>query len=286
MSAAKKKNLQALPPIFQTDDPVQLLELFRVVWLRGRYGGGKTSLGIWLTYQLLTQRKARYVVSNLKLTMPHLEHVRTLSEKQLIRDLLAYYEIAAEAEDVRTLDAEFSDCIFLIDEAWGIFSPESPQQLRNSFLAYPRKLNQYLILPSFRLLHRSVWAYTIARAVNFRAALGIPCWWYALETRDGEETVKASYSWWFPERVFKLYDTRAVVKDMYHVYKYNPPHSERVTIKKERDKLNLAAFVPNFLLLLVGVWVLWIAWQVLNPPPPVDALPTSIDIYLPLVLNN
>ena len=75
MRTATTKNVQRLPPLFQHDDPVSLTSSFRVVWIRGRYGGGKTSLAVWLTMELLKRRYARHVVSNIELTHPSLEFV-------------------------------------------------------------------------------------------------------------------------------------------------------------------------------------------------------------------
>ena len=193
MRAATSKNVQRLPPLFQHDDPVALASSFRVVWIRGRYGGGKTSFGVWLTLELLKRRYARHVVSNIELTHPALELVRTTNEKKLLKELVELYEYAATVDDVSAITSELVDCVMLLDESWRILSEDMPSGPRKTLTAYLRKLNQYLILPSVMSVHKALTNFSVERVWDGRAALGIPVWWYALITRTHESVVTTSY---------------------------------------------------------------------------------------------
>jgi len=279
-----KKNVQRLPPLFQHDDPVALLSAFRVVWIRGRYGGGKTSLAVWLTLELLKRRYARHVVSNIELTHDTLELVRTTNEKKFLKELVELYEHAATVEDVSSIESELVDCVILIDESWRLLAEDMPSQTRKTLTAFLRKLNQYLVLPSVMSVHKSLTTFSVERVWDGRAALGVPVWWYALITKTHESSVTTSF-FFTHFNVFKYYTSHALVSDKLYIYRYTPPHTQQKQLRRERSRLNVAAFVFNTMFAVVLLAVLITLFNIVNAPVPVQSVPASPPhtIYLPLV---
>jgi len=287
MRAATSKNVQRLPPLFQHDDPVALASSFRVVWIRGRYGGGKTSFGVWLTLELLKRRYARHVVSNIELTHPALELVRTTTEKKLLKELVELYEYAATVDDVSAITSELVDCVMLLDESWRILSEDMPSGPRKTLTAYLRKLNQYLILPSVMSVHKALTNFSVERVWDGRQALGIPVWWYALITRTHDSIVLTSF-FFIHFRVFKYYRSHALVSDKLYIYRYIPPATQTQTLRRERSTLNVAAFVFNASFAVVLIVTLVVLFQIVNAPVPVQSLPSqppTHTIYLPAVFR-
>jgi hypothetical protein len=288
MRAASTTNVQRLPPVFQHDDPVALLTAFRTVWIRGRYGGGKTSFAVWLTLELLKRHYARHVVSNIELTHHALELVRTTNEKKFLRELVELYEHAATVDDVSALTSELVDCVILIDESWRLLAEDMPSQTRKTLTAFLRKLNQYLVLPSVMSVHKSLTTFSVERVWDGRAALGLPVWWYALITRTHESSVITSY-FFTHFNVFKHYTTHALVSDKLYIYRYNPPQPDANTkpLRRERSTLNVAAFVFNASFAAVLVAVLITLFNVVNAPVPVQTHPLTehYQIYLPAVFR-
>jgi len=278
-----EQNVQRLPSVFQTDDPVVLLAAFRTVWVRGRYGGGKTSFAVWLTLELLRRRYARHVVSNIELTHPSLEFVRATNEKKFLRELVELYESAASVEDVSSITSEFVDCVILLDESWRLLAEDMPSQTRKTLTAYLRKLNQYLVMPSVMSVHKSLTNFSVERVWDGRAALGIPVWWYALITRTHESIVTTSY--FFTQfNVFKYYQSHALVSDKLYIYRYKADNKHS-TLRRERSTLNVAAFLFNASFAALLVAVLIVLFNVVNAPVPVQtqAQTQAFEIFLPLV---
>jgi len=283
MRAATNKNVQRLPPVFQHDDPVALLSVFRTVWIRGRYGGGKTSFAVWLTLELLKRHYARHVVSNIELTHHALEFVRTTNEKKFLRELVELYESAASVEDVSSITSELVDCVILIDESWRLLAEDMPAATRKTLTAYLRKLNQYLVLPSVMSVHKSLTTFSIERVWDGRAALGISLWWYALITKTHESVVTTSYFFTHFD-VFKYYTSHALVSDKLYIYRYNTD-DKQTELRRERSTLNVAAFLFNASFAALLVAVLIVLFNVVNAPVPVQtqAQTQAFEIFLPLV---
>jgi len=287
MAVAHRKNIQRLPPLFQHDDPVALASSFRVVWIRGRYGGGKTSFGVWITLELIKRRYARHVVSNIELTYPALELVRTTNEKKLLKELVELYEYAATLDDVSAITSELVDCVMLLDESWRILSEDMPSGPRKTLTAYLRKLNQYLVLPSVMSVHKALTAFSVERVWDGRAALGIPLWWYALITRTHDSIVTTSY-FFTHFSVFRCYRSHALVSDKLYIYRYIPPATQTQTLRRERSTLNVAAFLFNASFAVVLIVTLVVLFQIVNAPVPVQSLPSqppTHTIYLPAVFR-
>ena len=97
------------------DEFYSMVRAFRILWIKGRFGGGKTSLAAILSARLLADRMVDTVVSNLELT----------------------FGSAATVPLKRA-------CI-LLDESWIYLDT---RQSVVDYAAFVRKLDHYLLLPS------------------------------------------------------------------------------------------------------------------------------------------
>jgi len=228
------------------------------------------------------------VVSNIELTHRDLELVRTTNEKKFLKELVELYEHAATVDDVSQVESELVDCVILIDEAWRLLAEDMPSATRKTLTAYLRKLNQYLVLPSVMSVHKALTNFSVERVWDGRAALGIPIWWYALITRTHESSVITSY-FFTHFRVFRYYCTHTLVSDKLYIYRYNPPATQQQqhTLRRERSRLNVAAFVFNASFAIVLIVTLVVLFNIVNAPVPVQSLPTTptYTIYLPAVFR-
>jgi hypothetical protein len=168
-------------------EPLRYITQFRTVWLAGRYGGGKTALAVELAAQLIEEKFADKVVSNLPLNIGGRE---TVIKKGEIQDI--------------------EDAVLLLDEGWQELEIGSGQKAIKEWLAYLRKQNHYVLLPSVLSLAKEVSRYTIERRFNL-LQLGIPYWIYQWRLITGAYTKKdTQYGhiyWGSPTKIFGSYDT-------------------------------------------------------------------------------
>jgi hypothetical protein len=185
---------------------MEYLTIYRCIWLAGRPRGGKTSLAIAMALYLVGNDFADKIAVNTPLTIGNLEGTLPLEEVQQLQNVAT-----------------------IIDEAWMQLGRSSKAMDRDRWLAYPGKLNQYLILPSARELHRDFADFVIERTMNW-LPFGIPLWEYKYNLR-GSKVIKGKngrrgipdvgrYLWWFPQRVFKYYHHKEQPKDFYYVYTF------------------------------------------------------------------
>jgi hypothetical protein len=164
----------------------QLLEyvrIFRIVWFRGRMGGGKTALAVATAEWLLAQGLSTRVVSNIELR-GFGPQVGTLEEDEV------HY---------------VTDAAILFDESWmGLGDGMSKDNVR-SWLAQLRHRRQYLLLPSVLDLIRPCDNYTVERVWN-GPAFGLPLWIYQYQVGKGRKAEVGKFYWWRPGAIFKRYD--------------------------------------------------------------------------------
>lgn len=152
---------------------------FRVCCLSGRFGGGKTALGVALSAWLLASDRVQYVVSNVPMLY------RTPATVPLYNSAI------------------------LLDEAWQYL--ESRQDVL-SYAAYLRKFNLYLILPSVFPIHRRLDFFRVQRIFN-AFAVGLPAWVYRYDLNSGKISEKGYFAIWRPDALFGTYDTEFVPGD-------------------------------------------------------------------------
>ena len=102
------------------------------------------------------------------------------------------------------------DAILILDEAGEFLGSRSQA---NEWLAYLRKLNVVLLLPSVRPPASDVRFLNVGRTMNWNV-IGVPCWTYAghLDGVGGVDE-KFTFYWWFPSEIYGIYDTDGFPSD-------------------------------------------------------------------------
>lgn len=159
------------------------LQLFRLLVISGRYGGGKTALAVWLAYQLSYPR----ILSNISLSLPGYKFIADCGN--------SFVDVASDV----------SDCVVVYDESWLDLGLGASFSKVRDYLSFLRKRNQVLLLPSVLPLSRTVRVFECSRVFN-GLMFGIPLWLYQYRVSSFGDSGK--YFFWFPSRVFKFYDTR------------------------------------------------------------------------------
>lgn len=180
-------------------EAIHYTTLFRTCWLSGRYGGGKTSLAVRLALALVADGYAARIVSNVPL------HIGI---EPAVTD-------SAGAVEVR-------DAVLLIDEAWSELGMGADSRKLRQWLAYLRKHNQFVLMPSVLAISRHAAAFSIEREWSLSPA-GIPLWIYrwrlVVASASGRKRPETGlFFWWRPQEVFSLYDHTYKPDDRYFVY--------------------------------------------------------------------
>jgi hypothetical protein len=178
----------------------EMVSRFRLLWLSGRYGGGKTSLAVYLAARFCQANLVNKIVSNTPLRLNEIARL--------------------DPRDVH----DVPDCVLLMDESWRYVGAGMDKQVRE-WMAYMRKRNQILLMPSVMDIARPLRVVRIERKFNF-AAFGFPVWWYTwfLNSATGKE--KQQWFWWNPKRVFTLYNHSLPEMDDFAVYEWSAPQQE------------------------------------------------------------
>lgn len=159
---------------------LKLLSAYRVCWLSGRFGGGKTSLGVWLASWLVQQNYAAHIVSNIDITG------RTFPPPLPIKD-----------------------SAIMLDEAWIYIDTWNDVK---AYAAFLRHMNLYLIMPSVWPPHPRLRILEVHRVFNGRV-IGLPVWFYRWSLSMASIREKGFFALAYPQRCFKFYDTEYIPKD-------------------------------------------------------------------------
>lgn len=152
---------------------------FRVCWLRGRYGGGKTALAVVMLAKLLAERHVEKVVSNIPMTFSLPPSMPLLNAGILLDEAWIYLEGRRDVYD---------------------------------YAAFVRKFNHYLLLPSVFPVHNRLSFFFVQRVFN-AYTLGLPFWVYEWGIRDKVVKEKGYFVLWRPSSVFGHYRTDFVPGD-------------------------------------------------------------------------
>lgn len=175
----------------------EMVSRYRLLWLSGRYGGGKTSLAVYLAARFCQAGLTDKIVSNTPLQLQELGRL--------------------DPRDVH----DVTDCCLVMDESWRYVGAGMDKQVRE-WMAYMRKRNQILLMPSVMDIARSLRVVRIERKFNFMA-FGLPVWWYTWFVNSATAKEKSQWFWWHPARVFALYDHSLPEMDDFVVYEWAPP---------------------------------------------------------------
>lgn len=172
-------------PFLNADPFMSAMRNFRLVYVDGRYGGGKTALAFRLAYELVVQHRYRYILSNC------LSVWSDDPKKVILRD-------GVEVNGV-----------LVLDEAGAFMSSRSEVQ---GWLEYNRKIDVIMLLPSFMPPSRDVRILTVQRIFNANI-IGIPAWFYRWEIDKGSVRDGGVFCWWRPFEIFGIYDTKGMPSD-------------------------------------------------------------------------
>lgn len=180
-----------------SSDHLDVILTTRVVVYSGRYGSGKTALAVYDALRLV-HLGVKYIYTNLNLCNNSFTIVR---------------------ED-REFDASaLTDAVILLDEAWLYLALDVSAKELKRFLAFLRKQNLFLLLPSVLPLQR----YLVRSAVRVQrfysfSWVGLPAWLYRWELGQGRDTVRGYWWWWRYQQVFGEYDTSQRKFDVLRLY--------------------------------------------------------------------
>jgi hypothetical protein len=162
-----------------------LVRAYRVVYVAGRYGSGKTALAVRLAYELLESGFATRCVANFPVVF------------------------ADDWEQLNIEDPYASNTVVILDEG-GLFLETRGDT--KELLAFLRKMNITLIIPSVHPPANRIRAVTIQRLINLQA-LGLPAWLYSVYLASGHIKEESKFLWWRPSEIFGTYDTLSAPVD-------------------------------------------------------------------------
>lgn len=171
--------------LFNASTMMGYVRTYRVVWINGRYGGGKTSLAFRIAHELVEKSGYRYIISNVK---------------------SVWNENPA---DVVLRAGKWVDAVIVLDEA-GLFLENSFDAKK--FLAFLRKLNIILIAPSVMPPSTKMRFLSIQRTMNLNL-LGLPAWMYTTNLTYGNIRENGWFVWWHPSEIYGVYDTNGFPDD-------------------------------------------------------------------------
>lgn len=159
---------------------INTLRNFRLCWLAGRVGGGKTALAVRLGYYFYERGWAKHIIGNFPCVL---------------------------FTDLHRLP-ELRDCFVILDEA-GVWMDE---RLFDQVVAYLRKRNVYVMMPSYLAPPTKARSIYVQRTLNGHA-FGVNCWWYTGMVKNLFVQDKYSLAWTNPREVYGLWDTSHVASD-------------------------------------------------------------------------
>lgn len=171
--------------LFWKENLLNYTRNYRVLFVDGRYGGGKTSLGFKLAEELCRKFGFRYILSNVECVW------NTPLDEVVLRD------------------GRYIDAVFVLDEG-GMYLETSA--VARQWLAYLRKLNIVLIVPSVIPPSSIMQRLTVQRLLNMYV-FGVPVWYYGLYLRSGRNKSDDKFGWLHPSEIFGIYDTEGMPQE-------------------------------------------------------------------------
>ena len=163
---------------------------YRVCWLMGRYGAGKTSLAVIMAAKLLAEKRVSKVISNIPLSFS------TPIDTEIITPILAEKKVMI-------------DTGILLDEAW-IYLED--RQSVMEYAGFVRKFNHFLLLPSVFPIHPRLSFFYVQRIFN-GYTLGLPFWVYKWSISNRGVKENGTFAIQYPTAVFGHYPSDFVPGD-------------------------------------------------------------------------
>lgn len=166
-------------PLWGHNMVMRLLENYRIMWISGRFGGGKTSLAFRIAHDLMLTVRYRYLLSNVN---------------SVWCDDLA---------SVSLRDGRYVDAVLILDEAGEFIASASDAR---QWLSYLRKLNIILILPSFSSPAPSLKLLRTFPLFDL-SGVGLSHTFYRTTLESGDFEEKISFAWFNTHEIWGVYDT-------------------------------------------------------------------------------
>jgi len=148
---------------------------YRLVWISGRFGGGKTSLAYRIAQEFL-ERDYRLVTNNKSVWSDPIESIQ-LDENNHLK------------------------AVIILDEG-GLWFKSSKQI--EMVASYAAKMDCIYLLPSFWPPTRAAQVLVVQPIFNFKRA-GIPVVFYRWRVKIGSFEDKGFFIWWRPEEIYGIY---------------------------------------------------------------------------------
>jgi hypothetical protein len=148
---------------------------YRLVWISGRFGGGKTSLAYRIAQEYL-EKDYRLITNN----------------KSVWAD---------PVDSVQLDDNNHLKAVVILDEG-GLWFKSSKQI--EMVASYAAKMDCIYLLPSFWPPTRAAQVLVVQPVFNFKAA-GIPAIFYKWRVKIGSFEDKGWFVWWRPSEIYGIY---------------------------------------------------------------------------------
>lgn len=155
---------------------LQAIQAYRLVWISGRFGGGKTSIAYMFAKQFL-ERGYRLITNN------HCIWADDMKETQLLQD------------------TNHLHAVIILDEGGQYFKASKQIEMIASYAA---KMDCIYLIPSFFPPVRTAQVVTIQPLWNIRGT-GVPLTIYRWSVKIGNFSDKGHFAWLFPEEVYGVY---------------------------------------------------------------------------------
>lgn len=187
---------------------IYLAESYRLVWVLGRFGGGKTSFGVALSAALLDKDNKRRLLTNCRVVF------------------------ADPMEQVVLQPDGMLHAVTMLDEG-GLYFKVGHQV--EQIAAYARKMDLVVIIPSFWPPARAAQVLTVQPVWSFRS-VGIPLICYRWSVRMGSFRDGGNFFWLFPQGVYGVYSTQDPGADCGEVVSHLGEQVERYVALHGRKK--------------------------------------------------
>lgn len=151
-----------------------MLRHYRIMWVGGRYGGGKTAFMTRIAYEFFNRGWSDQIIANFPCVL------------------------ATDLERVQTLE----NTVILADEA-GLWITD---KTFGNVTAFLRKYNCYLFMASVMPVPIRARSLNVQRDMNLNS-IGLPIWRYSCVLDYMRVKEKFSIQWVYPSEIFGLYDT-------------------------------------------------------------------------------
>lgn len=196
------------------DNFFSMLSIYRLLWIRGRLGGGKTLLAVAIAEEL--ERR--------KITLGTIANIPTLLKIPDWRELIEY------PSGILAPRYMIGSCV-LFDEAWTILDNRRSMGNPRAYGAFARKLESYWIFPSVIPIDKRASFFYVERAARIKipilsdilallgkvipplAVFGDELWIYKYGVNLGYTKDEGTFILANPSRYFGMYDTKYIPLD-------------------------------------------------------------------------